>query len=85
MYYIYEGTGTYTDGDETYPVQAGDVLFCNDGETHGIANESNAPLRFVALMQATRIARAHNSAHISKATVLKDQRRGFSFCMIVCS
>ncbi len=53
MYYIYEGTGTYTDGDETYPVQAGDVLFCNDGETHGIANESNAPLRFVALMQAT--------------------------------
>lgn len=53
MYYIYEGTGTYTDGDETYPVQAGDVLFCNDGETHGIANEGNAPLRFVALMQAT--------------------------------
>ena len=53
MYYIYEGTGTYTDGDETYPVQAGDVLFCNDGETHGIANESSAPLRFVALMQAT--------------------------------
>ena len=53
MYYIYEGTGTYTDGDETYPVQAGDVLFCNDGETHGIANQGNAPLRFVALMQAT--------------------------------
>ena len=53
MYYIYEGTGTYTDGDETYPVQAGDVLFCNDGETHEIANEGNAPLRFVALMQAT--------------------------------
>lgn len=53
MYFIYEGAGTYTDNDETYPVQAGDVLFCKDGETHGIANSSNAPLRFVAVMQAS--------------------------------
>lgn len=52
MYFIYEGTGTYTDNDETYPVQAGDVVFCEEGDTHGLANDSDAPLRFVAIMQA---------------------------------
>lgn len=53
MYFIYDGSGTYTDGDETYPVQAGDVLFCRDGETHGIANTGSEDLRFVAIMQAS--------------------------------
>lgn len=53
MYFIYEGSGVYTDGDETYPVQAGDVLFCKDGETHGIVNNGKGDLRFVAIMQAS--------------------------------
>lgn len=53
MYFIYEGAGTYTDNDEAYAVCAGDVLFCKDGETHGIANDSETPLRFVAIMQAS--------------------------------
>lgn len=53
MYFIYEGTGIYTDNDETYPVQAGDVLFCADGETHGLANDNDEPLKFVAIMQAS--------------------------------
>ncbi|WP_251197349.1 cupin domain-containing protein [Anaerotardibacter muris] len=53
MYFIYQGTGTYTDNDESYPVQAGDVLFCKDGETHGIANTGDGDLKFVAVMQAS--------------------------------
>lgn len=53
MYFIYEGDGLYTDNDEAYPVQAGDMLFCKDGETHGIKNDGDAPLRFVAIMQAS--------------------------------
>lgn len=53
MYFIIEGTGAYTDNDETYAIQPGDVLFCRDGETHGIVNDGSGPLRFVALMQAS--------------------------------
>lgn len=53
MYFIYEGSGLYTDNAESYPVSAGDVLFCRDGETHGLANDSDAPLKFVAIMQAS--------------------------------
>lgn len=53
MYYLYEGAGLYTDNDETYPVQAGDVLFCKDGETHGLENTGSTPLKFIAIMQAS--------------------------------
>lgn len=53
MYFIYEGAGLYTDNDESYPVHAGDVLFCKDGESHGLVNDSDAALRFVAIMQAS--------------------------------
>jgi quercetin dioxygenase-like cupin family protein len=52
MYFIYEGAGLYTDNDETYPVQAGDVVFCEEGETHSIENDSDAPLKFIAVIQA---------------------------------
>ena len=45
MYYIFEGSGSYTDNGETYPVSAGDVVFCRDGESHGIVNDGDAPLR----------------------------------------
>ena len=53
LYFIYEGEGLYTDNDETYPVHAGDAVFCADGETHGIANTGDTPLRFVAVIQAS--------------------------------
>ena len=53
MYYIFEGSGSYTDNGETYPVSAGDVVFCHDGESHGIVNDGDVPLRMVALMQAS--------------------------------
>lgn len=53
MYYIFEGSGSYTDNGETYPVSAGDVVFCRDGESHGIVNDGDVPLRMVALMQAS--------------------------------
>lgn len=54
MYFIYEGAGLYTDNAETYSVSAGDVLFCRDGETHGLTNDSNAPLKFVAVIQVSK-------------------------------
>lgn len=53
LYFITEGTGTYTDNSEEYPVKAGDALFCEDGDTHGIANTGEGMLRFVAVIQKT--------------------------------
>lgn len=49
-YYILSGSGTYSDNDEEYRVSAGDVLYCGDGSTHGIANTGDDDLVFIALI-----------------------------------
>ena len=54
MYFIYEGAGLYVDNAETYSVSAGDVVFCRDGETHGLTNDSDTPLKFVAVIQTNK-------------------------------
>lgn len=33
-----------------YPVKAGDVVFCDDGEGHGLLNNGKEDLKFMALI-----------------------------------
>lgn len=49
-YYIISGQGNYQDNDQVYPVKAGDVVFCKDGDGHGIENSGNEDLVFMALI-----------------------------------
>ena len=54
MYFITAGKGLYIDNDTTYEVVKGDVLFCEDGDHHGITNTGDENLSFVAIIQATK-------------------------------
>ena len=50
-YYITRGTGKYSDNGNIVQVKAGDVVFCPDGEGHGIENTSaDENLEFTALI-----------------------------------
>lgn len=49
-YYITQGSGMYRDNDKLYPVSVGDVVFCKDGDGHGLANTCDVDLKFVALI-----------------------------------
>ena len=50
-YFVTEGKGIYYDNSEAYEVGSGDVLFCCDGDGHGMDNIGDSDLRFVALIQ----------------------------------
>lgn len=50
IYYILDGTATITDNSEVYELHAGDMMECRDGDSHGIANTSDAPMSFLALI-----------------------------------
>ena len=49
-YYILTGTGIYNDNGTKYLVKAGDVVFCDDGEGHGLLNNGKEDLKFIALI-----------------------------------
>lgn len=49
-YYLLEGKGIYNDDGKQFPVEAGDVTFCEDGHGHGIENTGDSNLVFVALI-----------------------------------
>ncbi|MBE6687625.1 MAG: cupin domain-containing protein [Ruminococcaceae bacterium] len=49
-YFIIEGKGLYYDNGESYNVAAGDVLFCDNGESHGMENNGDEKLKFIALI-----------------------------------
>ncbi len=50
-YYITKGTGKYSDNGTEVIVTEGDVVFCPDGEGHGIENISESGnLEFTALI-----------------------------------
>ena len=50
IYWILSGRGTYHDDDQTYPVQAGDVTVCLSGHRHGLVNDSDEPLSWLAVI-----------------------------------
>lgn len=49
-YYIVSGRGLYDDNGTKIEVQAGDVVFCEDGNGHGLENTEEEDLVFVALI-----------------------------------
>ena len=49
-YYILQGKGLYTDNGKEYEVKAGDITFCEDGSSHGLANTGSKELVFMALI-----------------------------------
>lgn len=53
-YHILQGTAAYTDNNEIYMVQAGDTTFCAEGDRHGIENNGNEDLIFIALIISTK-------------------------------
>jgi quercetin dioxygenase-like cupin family protein len=50
IYYILSGSGTYNDNGTILKVHAGDTTICNDGEMHGLVNDSDEPLEMIALV-----------------------------------
>jgi len=49
-YYILKGTGIYDDNGKKFSVEPGDVIFCDDGDGHGLVNTGTEALEFVALI-----------------------------------
>ena len=54
MYYILKGKGLYYDGDEKYEVFPGDLTIVYDNDSHGIENNSDEDLEFIALILYTK-------------------------------
>ena len=50
LYYIMKGTAEYNDNGEIRTVKAGDLTICPEGEGHGITNNADEVLEFVALI-----------------------------------
>ena len=50
LFYILKGEAEYNDNGEIRTVKAGDLTICPEGEGHGITNNSDEVLEFVALI-----------------------------------
>ncbi|MBR5406711.1 MAG: cupin domain-containing protein [Lachnospiraceae bacterium] len=50
LFYIISGTAQYNDNGEIKTVTAGDVTICPAGTGHGIANDSDEPCEFIAVI-----------------------------------
>lgn len=50
LYYIYSGTGEFSDNGAITTVSAGDLTFTGAGEGHSLKNTGNEPLEFIALI-----------------------------------
>ncbi len=51
-YYILSGKGIYNDNGTEMEVEAGDITFTPSGGSHGIKNEGEEDLHFIALIVA---------------------------------
>ena len=52
-YYILSGRGVYNENGTLVDVSAGDMMYCPDGEGHGIENNSDEPIQMLALILYT--------------------------------
>ena len=50
LFYILKGTAEYSDNGEIRTVTEGDVTVCPPGTGHGIANRTDEPVEFIALI-----------------------------------
>ena len=53
VYYMLKGQGTYSDNGTLVEVQAGDMMYCADGEGHMLENTSQEDLEFIAMILFT--------------------------------
>ena len=49
-YYILQGKGIYNDNGTEIPVEAGDSMWCKDGDWHSLVNTEKEDLVFIALI-----------------------------------
>ena len=50
IFYFISGSGTYNDNGNPVRVFPGDTTICNNGERHGLVNDGDEPLEFIALI-----------------------------------
>ncbi len=50
VFYFLKGSGIYNDNGSSVRVYPGDTAICNDGELHGLVNDGDEPLEFIALI-----------------------------------
>ena len=50
IYYFLKGSGLYNDNGKSVRVFPGDTTVCKDGECHGLVNDGDEPLEFIALI-----------------------------------
>ncbi|MBR0160595.1 MAG: cupin domain-containing protein [Oscillospiraceae bacterium] len=50
IFYFLSGGGLYNDNGTVVRVYPGDTAVCNDGELHGLVNDGEEPLEFIALI-----------------------------------
>ena len=50
LFYVLTGTGTYSDNGESVTVHAGDVMICETGRGHSIANAGSEVLELIAVI-----------------------------------
>ena len=57
LYLLLEGEGVATLDGASFPVGSGDAYLTKDGHTHGLANCTEEPLRFLAVLSSTLATR----------------------------
>ncbi len=50
IFYFLKGSGMYNDNGNPVRVFPGDTAVCSDGECHGLVNDGDEPLEFIALI-----------------------------------
>ena len=50
VFYFLSGAGEVDDNGVTSPIQAGDVMFTDDGQSHAIKNTGESDLEYLALI-----------------------------------
>ena len=50
LFYFLKGTAKYNDNGDIKTVSAGDVAICPPGSGHGVENDSDEPVEFVAVI-----------------------------------
>ena len=50
FFYFLKGSAMYNDNGNVVRVHPGDTAICNNGEMHGLVNDGDEPLEFIALI-----------------------------------
>lgn len=64
VYYVIEGTGTATIGEEEHSLDVGDLVHAPAGVRHGFRNDGDQPLRVLVWMAPPPTAGGHHHEHV---------------------